>query len=184
MAVSAAVIGTAFAVDGYVKGEEARKKVGESAAESRTAQAKQKSETEAQNASKQAAERRRQIREDRVRRARVMQASENTGTQGSSGELGALDNITTAFSGALGDSVGSKASGERMSGYLQDQADAQFNFNQASSDLSGAQSQLNLGMSIFNSAGGFSAFKDKSPTGVVPSTDIDPRAGVRGQNGY
>lgn len=168
MAVTAVVIGTAFAVDGYTKGEEARKKAGEAAAEGRRAQAQQKSETEAQNATRQAEERRKQIREARVRRARILQSSENTGAEGSSGELGALGNLSTAFSGALGESVGSKASGERMSGFLQDQADANFKFNQASSDMNGAQSQMNLGMSIFNAGGGFSAFKS-TPSGTIPN---------------
>ena len=183
MAVVAAVVSTAFAVDGYTKGEEARKKAGEAAAESRKAQLQQKSETEAQNASAQAMERRRQIREERVRRARILQSSENTGVEGSSGEAGALGNLTTAFSGAVGESVGKKASGERMSGYLQDQADAQFSFNQAQSDMSSAQTQMNLGMSIFSASGGLSNFKS-TPSATVPAMDIDPRAGVRGQLGY
>ena len=175
MAVSAIVaVGAALTVDGYVKGEDARRKAGEAAAESRAAQNKQKSETEAQNASKQAAERRSQIRQERIRRARIMQSSENTGAGGSSGELGALDNLQTVFSGALGDSAGSKASGERMGGYLQEQANAQFNFNQANSDLSGAQSQMNLGMSIFNAGGGFGK---PTPKGSIPSTDIPMQPG-------
>lgn len=105
-----AAAAAAVSVDGYLKGEDAARKGREAANESRAAQAKQKSETEATKAQQQMQERRRQIREERVRRARLLQASENTGTQGSSGEFDALGNLSTAFSVAVGESAGAKAS--------------------------------------------------------------------------
>lgn len=146
----------AVAVDGYVKGEDARKKQEEAASQSRKAQEQSKQETRAQQAQAQAAESRRQIREERVRKARILQSSENTGTQGSSGEVGALDSLSTMFSTEVGVNAGKKASGERQSQYAQDAADAQFSFDSATRDASSASAQMSLGTSLFSAAGGFS----------------------------
>ena len=152
-----ALAGAVVAVDGYVKSEEARKNAGEAASRAKVAQEKQQSEAKAQNAQAAAAERRRQIREERVRRARILQSSENTGVEGSSGEVGSLGAIDTMFSTAVGENAGKIASADRTSGYVQDQANAQFSFNQAQSDMQAGQSQMNLGASIFSQSGGLSS---------------------------
>jgi hypothetical protein len=180
-----AAAAAAVSVDGYLKGEEAAKKGREAANESRIAQAKQKSETEATKAQQQMQERRRQIREERVRRARLLQSSENTGTSGSSGEFDALGNLSTAFSVAVGESAGAKASGDRMTGYLQEGADAQFKGQQAQADMSSASSQVGLGMNLFSAAGGMSSASSIFGSSKPSSTAfVDPRDAVRGQNGY
>ncbi len=161
-----ALAGAAIAVDGYVKGEEARKNAGEAAQRGKVAQEKQQSEAKAQNAQAAANERRRQIREERVRRARILQSSENTGVEGSSGEAGAIGSLETTFATAVGENVGKIASADRTSGYLQDQSNAQFQFNQAQSDMQAGQSQMNLGTSIFSQAGGLGSLGQigKAPT--------------------
>lgn len=89
------------------------------------AQKKIQNEEKARNTAQQMAERRQQVREERIKRARVMQASENTGTAGSSGELGAVSSIGTQLGANLGFNQSMIESGNRISGYTQQAADAQ-----------------------------------------------------------
>lgn len=89
------------------------------------AQGKARNEEKARNTAQQMAERRQQVREERIKRARVMQAAENTGTAGSSGELGAVSSIGTQLGANLGFNQSMIESGNRISGYAQQAADAQ-----------------------------------------------------------
>jgi hypothetical protein len=129
----------------------------QAAEEQRKAQAEQK----AMNAQQQAAARRQAIREERVKRARIMQASENTGTSFSSSEAGATGGLSTQLGGNLGFSLGQYNSAARMSDYGQSAA----NFL-SSADNKMTQANMwggvgSLGMSIFSQAGGFKAFGNK-----------------------
>lgn len=108
------------------------------------------SESRADNAAKAAQERRQQIREERVRRARILQAGENTGTGGSSGEFGALGGLATALSSNIGSNLGSLQRANNISIFGQQQASA-------ISNMQGAQDLYSLGGSIFGAAGGFSS---------------------------
>lgn len=91
------------------------------------AQKKARNEEKARNTAQQMAERRQQVREERIKRARVMQASENTGTAGSSGELGAVSSIGTQLGANLGFNQSMIESGNRIGGYAQQAANAQSN---------------------------------------------------------
>jgi hypothetical protein len=108
-------------------------------------------EEKASNASEAALERRRQIREERVKRARILQSAENTGVEGSSGELGAIGSLATTLSANLGTNLGRITSANRVSGINQGLADAQFGMQKA--QLKGEQAQMisNFGKSIFGS---------------------------------
>lgn len=89
------------------------------------AQGKIRNEEAARNTAQQMQERRQQVREERIKRARVMQASENTGTSGSSGEAGAITSIGSQLGANLGFNQGMIESGRRISQYSQEAADAQ-----------------------------------------------------------
>lgn len=115
--------------------------------------------TAAQKATEAANERRKLIREERVRRARIEQAGENTGTSGGSGEFGALGGMATQLNNNLGYNAGTLARGRQASGELRSAFDHEQN----------AQKWDNVGAfasSIFSAAGGFSAFS--TPAGTVP----------------
>lgn len=138
------------------------------------AQKKMQQEQKAQQAQQAALERRRQVREERVRRAQITQASQNTGVVGSSGMLGALGGLATGLSANIGTNVGAVASGNRMSLFSQQAADAQTGMMQAqtSGNLAVMRAQ-NLGQmwgqvgslssSIFQGTGGFQNFGFSEP---------------------
>jgi len=153
-----AAAGGLLAVDGYIKGEEASKQAREAAERGFQAQLRQQSEAKAQNAQAAAQERRSMVRQRRIAEARSKAIMENAGASDSSGELGLIGGLSTAFSANTATNLGAIASAERSSQYAQEGATAQFDVSQASSKQQSAQSQMNLGTSIFNMAGGFSSF--------------------------
>lgn len=161
-------LGTALTVDGYFKGEESRKEAKEAQGRSRVAQEKTQSEQRANNAARQAEMQRKTYREERVRRARIMQSAENTGVAGSSGEYGALGNLETQLSTTLGNQIGDAATKDRMSGYAQEGANAQFDFQNAQQNMSSASSQINLGMNLFGTG-----LSIKTPAGT-PTKSSSP----------
>lgn len=92
--------------------------------------------------------RRRAAREERVRRARLIAASENTGTSGSSGELGALSALGTNTGGAISEQQGQVLAADGISRANQRFADAQSKF-----DSIGAFTDLvQQGISLFDKA--------------------------------
>jgi len=64
------------------------------------------------------------IREQRVRRARILQASENTGTEGSSQESGVLGGMSTVFSQSVGSQAGQRIANIAVGNQMQSAADA------------------------------------------------------------
>lgn len=137
---------TAYSIDQSEKGRSARNKAAD---KQKQAQQEQK----AQLAQQAAAERRTKIREERVRRARILQAGQNTGTAGSSGEFGAMSGLATDLSSNLGFNLGQLQSANNRSDLLQGAADFG---NEASNFMVNSQygSQLaNLSMSIFGAMG-------------------------------
>lgn len=170
IAAIAAVIGTVLAVDGYIKGEEARKEASEAQGRQRQAQEKMQSEQKAQNAQQAQSERIKQRRELIRRQAVLRQSAYNTGTTGASGEFGALSGLETGLSTAIGENVGAQQSANTISSLAQDNANAGFDFATAGQNMQGAQSQMSLGMNLFDrgaSAGGVdqvkSLFASSSP---------------------
>ena len=120
-----------------------------SAAASADMQRRAQSEQRAVVASQQANDRRAQIREERVRRARIMQSSENTGTSGSSGEVGAVGSIATQFFGNLGTSLAGAQSSANISNFQQSAADFNYSTQKSQQEASLFQQIGGLGKSIF-----------------------------------
>lgn len=151
IAVASAFIGGVSAYNGIQSRKEAASNYSQQADEQRKAQGEQK----ALSFQQQAQERRNQIREERVRRAKLMQASENSGTAGSSGESGALGSLSTQLSNNLGINAARAQAGANIGGYLQNAAD----FGTAAQNaIAGAQTADAIGGfagSIFSASGGY-----------------------------
>ncbi len=73
-----------------------------SQSEAAAAQKKANNRQAAMQSEQAAREKRQQIREERIKRAKILQASENTGTVGSAGELGSVAGLSSTLSGNLG----------------------------------------------------------------------------------
>lgn len=67
--------------------------------------------------------RRQRIREERIRRAQIIAASENQGTTGSSGQVGAVGALSTNLSGLIGSSLGETKANQAVSRRVQNAAD-------------------------------------------------------------
>ena len=162
---------TVYSID---QSEKARSSRNKAADKQKEAQAEQK----ASMAQQAAAERRSKIREERVRRARILQAGENTGTAGGSAEFGAMSGLATDLSANLGFNLGQLQSANNRSNLLQDAAD----FSTAASNFQvnaqyGQQAQGLVG-SIF-STGAFGSKPSASSgggqqLGVYPSPQSGP----------
>ena len=112
MAISAAVVAVA-AVGAAYESNQARRQ-----------QERANAEQVAGNKSEAMRERRMQMREERIRRASIMQASEATGTEGSSGEIGALGSLTTTLQSNIGTNLGRLQTAQNISIFQQKAADA------------------------------------------------------------
>lgn len=93
---------------------------------------------------------RQRIREERVRRAQIIAASENTGTEASSVSMSALGGMATQFGAASGTSLGMFQQGQRLTALNQSIADFQTSANNRAS-RSGAYGQVaSAGWGLFN----------------------------------
>ena len=113
------------------------------------AQKRARNEQQAQNRAQQMQERSNQIREERIKRARIMQASENTGTAGSSGEAGALGGMATQLGSNIGFNQGAIRAGEQISIFSQQAADSASNAQMSSFLSQAAPTIAGVGQSIF-----------------------------------
>lgn len=104
-------------------------------------------------------ERRQQIREERVKRARVLQASENTGASDSSGEIGALGGLSTNLSTNIGVNAGGVARGARLGQINQGIANDNFAMQSNLGAAKNAAALTGMAGSIFQGVGGFQAGK-------------------------
>lgn len=169
VAAAAAVGGLATSVIGQAQ---ARR----SAEANRRAQEGAQSEQRAANAQAAAEDRRRQVREERVRRARIIQSSVNTGTTSSSGEAGALGALSTGLSQGLGASVGGEARAGRIGGFLQDAASASAGIQRGQQRTALGNQIYGIGSTIFGAAGGFGTmFGSSTPNGFDQATGIPYR---------
>lgn len=125
--LATAVIGTAVSYDQNKKAQAAQ----EEAKEISSAQQK----AEAIRARRQSA------RQARVRRAQIEQAAANTGTGGSSGELGAVSAIASQQAGVASYLTGSEVAASAISAQNQRAADSNFR-----SQLSGQVASLSAGI--------------------------------------
>lgn len=161
VAIISAVIGGISLEQGMEARADAKDASNKAADEQRKIQGEQK----AQNAAQAAAERRKQVREERVRRARILQSSTDTGVAGGSGEFGALGALGTNLATGIGSNLGAIAAGERTSGYAQNAADFMGQANSARSDAEQAGQLTGLSLSIFSASGGFDR---TTPTTLYP----------------
>src|SRR5690606_24432925 len=114
----------------------------------------------AANAGQRDAERRQQIREERIRRAQILQSAANTGTSGSAGEAGALGSLASQQATNLGMNQGAYMRGQRIGQHAQAAANFMGDARSAAgrSQMFGGFSRL--GMSIFDQAGGWSSARN------------------------
>lgn len=151
IAITSAVVGTAS----YVEAKDAREEASANAQRSAEQQRKAQEVQQAGSAQQAAMERRQQIREERVRRARIMQASTNTGTIGSSSEFGAIGGLNTQLQSNIGQNLGAIQRGQAIGTFSQNAADfntaSQRNMNEATN----AQSLFSLSTSIFSGVKGW-----------------------------
>ena len=89
------------------------------------AQEDARKEQKASNAEQAAQERRQQIREERIKRAKILQASSNTGVADSSGEAGATGSLATQLGSNIGFNMSQIAHADRSSAFMQKASDFQ-----------------------------------------------------------
>lgn len=154
-----AVAGLAVSAKGMMNQKAAAKDAKAASAASLAEQQKARSAQQAQAAQKDALARREEIRTERVKKAMILQSSENTGVSESSGSLGAVGAVTTLGDAAGGFAAGQTQLGKTASDALQRAADFATQAQNAQVDLSQAASLTSFGQSIFSAAGGLSAFK-------------------------
>lgn len=117
-AITTAILGGLALANSVVQQQEAKKQNRKAYKE----QVKVQNEQKAQNQAAQLAERRNQIREERVKRARILQGAQNTGTTGSSGEAGAVGSLSSQLSANLGANQSAIISGANQSLFSQNAA--------------------------------------------------------------
>ena len=106
---------------------QAQKQSKEAASERKKASNISRAEGESQSAEN----RRQQIREERVRRATIMQSSENTGVTASSGELGSLSVLGSQVGGNIANISRQDFSAGAITNLNQSAANADYKANQA-----------------------------------------------------
>lgn len=139
----------AGAVVAYDEAEKAKAKQQELLQQSAEEQRKAVSVSQAGQAQQAAMEARQQIREERVRRARVLQSAQNTGTAFSSGEFGALGSLSTGLSANMGANRGALQRGQQISLFQQNAADLNLDAQFAGFEAQNMQSLFSLSTSIF-----------------------------------
>lgn len=152
IAAVAAVAGTAASV---VAGNQSRA----AARHSADLQEQAQDETLAQNAQNAAEQQRQQLREARVKQARILQSATNTGADQSSGELGAIGAVATNLSNNQGISLGALQRSQTIGNLNQDAADSRFEAQQDAQEGQLYGSIGSVGQSIFGVA-------SKTPAGA------------------
>jgi hypothetical protein len=160
-ALTTLIAGASLAMGGisYLEGQSARQDAAESNKKAQAEGEKMQGEARARNAADAANERRAQIREERVRRARILQSAENTGVSGSSGEFGAMGSLSTTLSSNIGSNLGKLNSAQRSSEYAQNAANFQGDASESMFKAQKMDSLFSLSGSIFNASGGFGTLK-------------------------
>lgn len=118
------------------------------------------SEQRAEQAAKAAGERRQQLREERVKRSKVMQASANTGTSGSSGEAGALGSLSTQLSSNVGFNLGAQQTAASLTNINQEIANSSGAYQELANQPNNFNLLSQVGTSIFGASGGFNTLSN------------------------
>lgn len=120
----------------------------------------------------QAEQARQQYREDRVRRARIMQQAENSGAEYGSGEIGATGSLQTQYAQNTGNIIGSYNRNVQIGNDLSEANQSIFEGQQRASFTS------NIG-SIFSAAGSIANTYAMSRAKLkIPGTTSQPTAGT------
>ena len=128
--LAVAVAGTAYSISEQEKAKDKQK-------EAVREQGKIRNEQKAQNEAQAAQERRKQLREERIRRAKILSTSQAAGVTGSSGESGAIGGLSTQLSSNLGTNLGALNSASDISLFSQNAA----NYSSAA-DQANANAQM------------------------------------------
>lgn len=150
-----AIASLAVGAASYYSAEQSRKDAQANYAASAAEQKKAQSEQTAINAQKAAEERRQQIREERIRRARLEQQAASSGGIGSSGLFGAESGFATQLGGNIGSNLSMLAATGRMGQYQQSAADFSTAAQRNISDMGASRNMFDLSGTIFQAAGGF-----------------------------
>lgn len=154
-ATTLAWVGLAISAGSAAVSYTQQRKAGKDAERSAQEQRKARAEQSAMQTQQFQNERRQQLREERIRRAQIMNSAAQTGTAGGSGEMGALGALSTNLGANMGQNQSMLQSGQLITGFNQRAADfssmAQSHNNKASmwGNIGG------LGQNMFNQAGGF-----------------------------
>lgn len=165
-----AVAGLALATGGAALSYAGQRRQAANERRAEREQEKAQAEASAQRASEAAAERRQQIREQRIKRGQILQAAENTGTEGGSGEAGALGSISTQLGTNLGTNQAGYQRGQRISMFNQNAANFMGDARSAASRGQMFSSLGQLGQQAFSAAGGFKTLMG-TPKGQ-PSSNV------------
>jgi len=140
------IIGAVSAITGIVGG------VTQAGAAKRAANAqKEANNIQAAQTQVQSTESRRQkIREQRIRRAQIIAASENAGTTASSGQVGAVGALSTNLAGLVGSSLGESRANAGINKFNQKSADATAQSNMIGAWTNTIQSGLSGFQTIFD----------------------------------
>lgn len=161
-----ATIGLAISAGGLILGQQQARSSQRSARSAAEEASRARAEESAQGDRNAAQERRQQIREERIKRAQIMNQAALTGTSNSSGEAGAIGGMASQLGSNLGMNQGSILRGQRISGFMQNQSDF-MTAAQSASNRAGTYRQVGqLGGSLFAQAGGWSAFGKGGSTQV------------------
>jgi|LakMenEpi03Aug12_release.lakeMendotaPanAssembly.Ray.scaffolds.fasta_scaffold01034_67 hypothetical protein len=149
---------------------EARQQQEAATAEQRKARDEQKAAQAAQSA----AERRTQIREERVKRARLLQSGVNSGVTGSSGEAGASGGLSTQLGTNIGFNLGQGQAASNISDAGQNAADFLSSARSHTVDANQWGSIGALSMNIFEKSGGFNSIFKGSTQAPAPVSSASP----------
>lgn len=133
VAIAAAVASTATTI---ISGNQSRA----AARHANDLQQQAASEQRASNAQQAAEQARQQYREDRIKRARILQSSYNTGAEASSGEEGALGSLQTQYSENQGTIFGNYERGVRIGNDMSEANQTLFDSQQKAGQMQGLAS--------------------------------------------
>lgn len=115
----------------------------------------------AEQAAQQTAQTRAQIREERVRRAQILQSSENTGVTASSGAIGSTGALQTTVGANLASASRQANAANAITGLQQDAADALFKEQQVQAAGGFISSALSFGAGLKRNSENQQAFDTK-----------------------
>lgn len=174
MAISSTVmaaIGLAFSAFSAMKQADAQEEAQQAQRRSDDEQRKARDEQKAGQAAQAAAERRQQLREERIKRARLIQSGQNSGVAGSSGVAGAAGNLQTQLQTNIGFNQGQIQNASNISQFSQNSADFLSSANNSVAEANQWGQAAGVGMNIFKASGGFKSIFNSGTQAPAPVTD-------------